>query len=156
MSFEATDKRDGTTDNLQDTFEIPYWILIADLFDNVRSNTLNRNTLGADAILLVLNSTTVNVEENISRLKSIAQDNVPEPILEGISRRINALRDLLNFMGFETNGKDGFTSPVNANPRSTETYPDHNHDVSIFSGENSGEENNAQVRNRPPIVLEFH
>ena len=151
ISFKATDRREETLDNLHDTFEVPYWRLIADLFDDVRSNTLNSNSLPAEAILLILNTLTMEIEEHISRLRITDEANLPQPILNGISRRINALRGILDSLGFESSGTSEFSAPINVNSSSDEMRS--NNDTASTS--NIGE-NSAGVSNLLHILLKPH
>ena len=151
ISFKVSDKRDATLDNLQDAFEVPYWELIAELFDDVRSETSNSNSLGPETMLLVLHNLTTNVEDEISRLGITDGANLPQPILDGISKRINTLRGILDFLGFESYGKDEASSTINVTPLSDMGRPNNENASAPHDGEIS-----ACVSDFLQIVLELH
>ena len=93
----------------------------------------------------------MNIEDDFGRLRITNEKDIPKPILDGISGRINALRGILDSVGFETYNKEKFSSQIYIKPFSSETHL--THDDATLSDD---AEDKTYVSNLLQIVLELH
>lgn len=133
ISSTVTHTRDEILDNLQDTFEVPYWSLIADLFLGMRSNTLKRRSLSTEVVLKVLDSVNMNLHGELRQLRECGEADIMQPFLSGIDERMRVLRSILESTGVETNGKDELLSAMFEKAKDNEHIT--NDTASIHSGE---------------------